>query len=304
MASPAKMRGLKTFSVRTEPHRYMNDSLFVALQHMVPQHLISRLVGLVAASELKSIKDPLINWFVKRYQVNLAEAKNQDVSQFKSFNDFFTRELMDGARELALGDNNWMCPVDGAVSQRGAINNGRIFQAKGHDFSALELLGGKEEFAQPFMNGQFTTIYLSPKDYHRIHMPCAGKLTDMVYVPGKLFSVNPVTTEQVPRLFARNERVVCLFDTDQGKMAMVLVGAMIVASIETTWAGQVAPRTRKASFHNYQGNQGIQLDQGAEMGRFKLGSTVVLLSERGDLKWDDQIDEGVPVRLGQPLATF
>lgn len=284
----------------------MKNTVFVAIQYIVPHHLISRTVGTIAASKITWIKNPLITWFIKKYQVNMEEAKVNDVESFSCFNDFFTRELLEDARELNTEKNSLMCPVDGAISQLGAIEEGRIFQAKGQSFTATELLGGHEPLAEPFKNGQFTTIYLSPKDYHRIHMPCDGELTDMIFVPGRLFSVNPATAERVPRLFARNERLVCLFNTEHGRMAMVLVGAMIVASIETVWAGEVAPMKRKVvhSAYTNSNKENITLKIAEEMGRFKLGSTVVLLTENKDLVWSEALSASLSVRLGQTLGVF
>ncbi len=280
----------------------MNPSLFVALQYLAPHHLLSRTIGLAAASKSPLITSRLIPWFAKKYQVNMEEAERENLSDYESFNDFFTRTLKPEARPLDTSEDCAMvCPVDGEVSQAGDIKDGRIFQAKGVDYTAFELLAGNESWSSHFYGGKFVTLYLSPKDYHRIHMPVAGKLTHMAYVPGRLFSVNQVTAEKVPRLFARNERVVALFETELGKIAMVLVGAMIVASIETQWAGEVAPLKRKVMTTDY-GVQNISLNQGDEMGRFKLGSTVVLLSENPDIPWDTNIVAGNPVKMGQKLA--
>ena len=209
------------------------DDLFVFSQYLAPQHLISRGAGKVAECEIPRFKNALIEWFIKRYGVNMSEAERQNPEDFKHFNDFFTRALKADARSIDDAKDAIVSPVDGVISQLGAIKQGQIFQAKGQSFSLVELLGGDIDRAQPFMGGDFATIYLSPKDYHRIHMPITGTLKEMVYIPGKLFSVNPVTAENVSRLFARNERVAAIFDTELGPMAMVLVGAMIVASIET-----------------------------------------------------------------------
>ncbi|KZY47695.1 phosphatidylserine decarboxylase, partial [Oleiphilus sp. HI0050] len=212
--------------------------------YIAPQHLISRAAGKVAECEIPAFKNKLIAWFIDKYGVNMSEALLDSPENFKHFNDFFTRELKPGAREIDTQEDAIISPVDGAISQLGQVDKGQVFQAKGQSFSVVELLGGDIERAEPFMGGDFSTIYLSPKDYHRIHMPCTGTLREMVYIPGKLFSVNPVTAENVPRLFARNERVAAIFDTEFGPMAMVLVGAMIVASIETVWSGLVAPVKR------------------------------------------------------------
>ena len=221
----------------------MKSRLFIISQYLLPHHLLSRLAGCVAECRARWFKNAFTAWFAKRYQVNMSEALVEDLTAYEHFNAFFTRALKPGARPLDETPGAILCPADGAVSQLGPIEHGRIFQAKGHSFSALELLGGDPALAAPFMGGEFATIYLSPKDYHRVHMPLAGTLREMVYVPGRLFSVNQTTAENVPELFARNERVVCLFDTERGPMAVVLVGAMIVASIETVWAGLVTPPT-------------------------------------------------------------
>lgn len=280
----------------------IKDSLFIASQHVIPQHLLSRAVGALAEAEMEWVKNPLINLFIKKFGVNMSEAQRQTASEFSCFNDFFTRELIDGARPIE-GDASVLCsPADGAVSQRGEIVDGRIFQAKGQDYCLTELLGGDAKRAAPFMGGEFATIYLSPKDYHRVHMPMAGKLRDMIYVPGDLFSVNQVTAENVPRLFARNERVVCIFDTDKGPMAMVLVGAMIVAAVETVWAGHIAPPRRELKVSEYGAPVDVALDKGAEMGRFKLGSTVILCHPKGVVDWKDAFEAGSPVRMGEAIA--
>lgn len=217
------------------------------LQHMIPQHLFSRFIGLFANAQQPFIKNNLINWFIRRYQVDMSCAIHAEAQAYNSFNDFFTRTLKAGARNLVSCDKAIACPVDGVVSQIGDIHDGRIFQAKGFDFTATELLGGSTDRAAPFSDGKFVTLYLSPRDYHRIHMPIIGHLKEMVYIPGKLFSVNPATATSVPRLFARNERVVALFDTPMGAMAVVLVGAMIVASINTVWHGEVTPPEKERS---------------------------------------------------------
>lgn len=281
----------------------MNPNLFVALQHLAPHHLLSRLVGVIASSKSKAIHQRMIPWFANRYQVNMSEAEREDFSEYESFNDFFTRALKTQARVIDNGpDTKLISPVDAEVSQAGPISSGRIVQAKGMDFSVLELLGGNPEIGARFQQGSFTTLYLSPRDYHRIHMPTDGKLKYMAYVPGRLFSVNQITAQKVPGLFARNERVVCIFDTPQGEIAMVLVGAMIVASIETVWAGEVAPLRRKVQETHYTRDQPIELSKAEEMGRFKLGSTVVLLSSNPDIQWDSSLIPGVKVQLGQKIA--
>ena len=282
----------------------MKQRLFIASQYLLPHHLLSRLIGCAAECRASWFKNRLITWFAKQYQVNMSEAQVEDPTAYQHFNDFFTRALKDGARPLDPTPGAVLCPADGAVSQLGKIEHGRIFQAKGHSFSLVELLGGDTERAAPFMGGEFATIYLSPKDYHRVHMPLAGTLREMVYVPGRLFSVNQTTAENVPELFARNERVVCLFDTERGPMAVVLVGAMIVASIETVWAGLVTPpkRTLKTVRYDEAARAAVELDKGAEMGRFKLGSTAIVLFGPDQVQWAEQLSAGSAVRMGQGLG--
>ena len=279
------------------------DSLFILFQHIVPQHYLSRLTGWLA--EVRHplwLKNFLIQQFVRRFEVDMAEAQQPDPTAYANFNDFFTRALCEGARPIA--DADLVCPADGAISQLGEIEEGRIFQAKGQHFSTRELLGGDEERAAQFTDGQFATIYLSPRDYHRVHMPLAGQLSATSYIPGDLFSVNAVTAENVERLFARNERLVCYFDTDVGPMAMILVGAMVVAGIETVWSGQVAPATDAPGVLDYQRlPQPVSLAKGEEMGRFKLGSTVILLFPRGSMSWDERYVAGTSTRLGEVLGS-
>ncbi|MBL4630884.1 MAG: phosphatidylserine decarboxylase, partial [Paraglaciecola sp.] len=260
----------------------MFDSLKIYLQYITPKHLLSRILGMLASAEAGALSTAIIKLFIKQYKVNMSEALDSDPGSYSSFNAFFTRQLKADARTICQDDKQLALPVDGAVSQLGDINHDAIFQAKGHDYSLTTLLGGKPELAQPFLDGKFATIYLSPKDYHRIHMPIDGQLTDMVYVPGELFSVSPLTAERVPGLFARNERVVAIFDTEIGKMAMVLVGATIVASIETKWAGTVSPPAGKNVLHwQYpsDGDNSVFIKKGEEMGLFKLGSTIVACFE-------------------------
>lgn len=277
----------------------MKDNLFVFMQYLIPQHSLSRLVGWFASTKIEWIKSTFITKFAAKYQVNMDEALNSDLSSYASFNDFFTRALKDGARPIA--DSTLVSPADGAVSQLGEIELGRCFQAKGRDFGVTELLGGDSNRAEPFLNGDFTTIYLSPKDYHRVHMPCAGTLKETVYVPGDLFSVNPTTAQGVDGLFARNERLVCMFETEHGPMAMVLVGAMIVAGIETVWSGQVCPLPKEAQVQDFSQGE-IKLEKGDEMGRFKLGSTVILCFPKDTIKFLEEIKAETPLTMGQALA--
>ena len=279
------------------------QKLFVILQYLIPQHGLSRLVAIFANSQLDFIKAPFIRFFIKRYQVNMDEAKITEVAQFSSFNDFFTRELKDNAREIVQDHNAIVSPADGAISELGPIENDSLLQAKGRYYSAVDLLGGRPEDTEPFRDGSFITIYLSPRDYHRVHMPLPGKLLKTVYVPGKLFSVNQTTANSVPRLFARNERLVCFFETEIGPMAMVLVGAMIVAGIETVWAGRACPNNHDLLTTHYTDHAPpIQLSKGSEMGRFCLGSTVILLFGPGAININSQLDSGCSIKLGELLA--
>lgn len=278
----------------------MFDRLAVLPQYLLPQRALTRFAGHVASAQRGALTTALIRRFVARYGVDMSEAADSNIGHYASFNDFFTRALKPGVRPLAKAD--WICPVDGAVSQFGAMEGDQIFQAKGHRYSATALVGGDAELAAQFVNGHFATIYLSPRDYHRIHMPCAGRLQSMVHVPGALFSVNPSTARGVPGLFARNERVVCLFDTATGPLVMVLVGATIVGSMATVWHGQVNPPRSGELRHWDYADQAIVLQQGQEMGRFLLGSTVVLLFPAGPLHFNADWAPGKPVRLGQVMA--
>ncbi|HUH36679.1 MAG TPA: archaetidylserine decarboxylase [Spongiibacteraceae bacterium] len=278
----------------------MLNTLFIFLQHLLPHHLLSRLVGALAECRISWIKNPLIRAFIRRYKVDMGEALSPTAESYIHFNAFFTRALAEGARPLA--ERGVLCPADGAISQLGDIHAGRIVQAKGKQFTTQALLGGDREEAQLFADGRFATIYLSPRDYHRVHMPLAGTLRWMRYIPGRLFSVNQTTVANVDELFAVNERLVCLFDTERGPMAVVLVGAMIVAAIETVWAGQIAPPPRAPVTTDYQQLPApVSLARGAEMGRFKLGSTVVLLFGQDALRWDPALVAGARVQMGSRL---
>ena len=278
------------------------DKLFIFFQHIVPQHLLSRCTAWLADLEHPAwLKNWVIERFVAHFGVDMSEAAESDPRRYASFNAFFTRPLKAGARPIA--EAALVCPADGAISQLGAIHRGRIFQAKGQDFSTVELLGGDPVWAARFADGQFATIYLSPRDYHRVHMPVAGRLLATTYIPGDLFSVNGVTAGHVERLFARNERLVCYFDTAFGPMAMILVGAMVVAGIETVWSGQVAPPPKAPVTLDYSETPArVELAQGEEMGRFKLGSTVILLFPEGAVEWDPRYAAGTPTTLGEPLG--
>ncbi len=278
----------------------MSDRLAVLPQYLLPKRALTQFAGLVAGARGGSWTTGLIRWFVKKYQVNMAEAANPDIASYPTFNEFFTRALKDGARPLASAD--WVCPVDGAISQFGAIAQDQIFQAKGHSYSTTALVGGDAKLAAQFADGHFATLYLSPRDYHRIHMPCDGTLRRMVYVPGDLFSVNPTTARGVPGLFARNERVVCVFDTAHGPMVLTLVGATVVGSMATTWHGVVnPPRTGQINEWHYEPGK-VEFRQGDEMGRFLLGSTVVMLFPQAAMRFNPAWEAARPIRLGETMA--
>ena len=278
----------------------MSDRLAVLPQYLLPKRALTALAGWVAGARGGRLTTWLIEWFVKRYQVNMNEAANPDLASYPTFNAFFTRALQDGVRPLSRAE--LICPVDGAISQCGAIAGDQIFQAKGHRYSSTALVGGDAALAARFDDGSFATLYLSPKDYHRIHMPCEGRLSRMIYVPGELFSVNPSTARGVPGLFARNERVVCVFESARGPFVLVLVGATIVGSMATVWHGVVnPPRGGPVREWRYD-DQAIELKQGEEMGRFLLGSTVVLLFPKGPLQLNPAWSPGGAIRLGEPMA--
>jgi phosphatidylserine decarboxylase len=274
----------------------------IFLQYIAPKQLITSIAGKLANIECKRLTPKVIAWFVKRYQVNMLEAVNPDIYSYKTFNDFFTRPLKTNARPIAQAD--FICPVDGAISQFGAISSHQIFQAKGHDYSTLSLVAGNTELANHFEYGHFACLYLSPKDYHRIHMPCDGTLISMTYVPGDLFSVNPITAANVPNLFARNERVVCEFSSEKhGTFVMVLVGATIVGSMATTWHGVInPPRSKSVRQWRYK-EQKINLVQGEEMGRFLLGSTVVMLFENKAINFNLNWKPARQIKLGEIMGT-
>jgi len=275
--------------------------LTIILQHLAPKRLITIIAGKLANLECPKLTPKVIAWFVQRYQVNMQEADNSDINSYKTFNDFFTRPLKEDARPIAKAD--FICPVDGAISQLGAIQKNQIFQAKGHSYSTLALVAGNVPLASHFEDGHFTCLYLSPKDYHRIHMPCAGKLNSMTYVPGDLFSVNPTTAENVPNLFARNERVVCEFSSEaHGRFLMVLVGATIVGSMATVWHGIINPPRNQSVRKWAYTNQEISLEQGEEMGRFLLGSTVVMLFEKDALSFNKNWQPTHPIQLGEVMG--
>ena len=279
-------------------------SPFVALQYLLPHRLLSSLALRIARVRTPWFKNAMIRLIAERFGVDWNEAASSSLDDYPHFNAFFTRALREGMRPVDAAPRAITSPADGAVSQLGAIEDGRMFQAKGHWFSAAELLADPAD-ARLFANGSFATIYLSPRDYHRVHMPLAGRLRALRYVPGKLFSVNQVTAESVPGLFARNERLVCLFDTEHGPLAMVLVGAMVVAGIETVWTGPVTPAGRQVLNVDYELDATARtLEKGAEMGRFQLGSTVILLLPPGVASWDEALAAGSPLRMGQRIGSL
>jgi phosphatidylserine decarboxylase len=279
----------------------MSDQLFILLQKLAPKQALTQFAGWVAQGGFGEVATQhIIRRFIAHYQVNMDEALSPDPLTYKTFNDFFTRQLRPDARPIA--NSRWVCPVDGAISQLGRIEGQHIFQAKGHHYSTRALLGGDSSLAAQFDEGHFATIYLSPKDYHRIHMPIAGRLRRMIHIPGKLYSVNPATARNIPGLFAVNERVVTVFDTEHGPFVNVLVGATIVGSMATTWHGVVnPPRTGKIREWRYE-DQEIMLDKGAEMGRFLLGSTVVMLWPKNTIAFNDSWKASRPVRLNEAMA--
>ena len=274
----------------------LKKQIFIQAQKVIPQQQLSRVVGKVAASENPIVKNLAIQAFKAQYGIDLSIAEQSDALKYKSFNEFFTRALKEGVREIDTDQTSIVSPADGAISQLGKIKDGDVFQAKGQSFSVDKLIGDPQ-LAAPFINGEFATVYLSPRDYHRVHMPFAGTLTETLYIPGELFSVNQTTAENIPGLFARNERMVCLFDTELGRMAVVLVGAMIVAGIETVATGKVKPTGRlELNQHD------LALEKGAELGRFYLGSTAVVLFEQNKITWDEQFKANSIVVMGKALG--
>ncbi|MCF3126832.1 archaetidylserine decarboxylase [Acinetobacter soli] len=274
----------------------LKKDLFIKAQSLVPQHQLSRVVGKLAESENLLVKTAVIQAFKSKYGIDLSIAQQADALKYKSFNEFFTRALKDGVRVIDNAQDSIVSPADGAISQIGSIDDGEVFQAKGQSFSVEKLIGDPQ-LAQPFKHGQFATVYLSPRDYHRVHMPLTGRLTETLYIPGELFSVNQVTAENIPGLFARNERMVCLFDTELGRMAVVLVGAMIVAGIETVVTGKVKPTGRLELNHH-----DVVLEKGDELGRFYLGSTAIVLFEKDKMAWESQFKANSVVVMGEKLG--
>ncbi|MDA9983687.1 archaetidylserine decarboxylase [Porticoccaceae bacterium] len=276
--------------------------LFVALQRLLPQHLLSRLIARAAESKLPWLKNLLIKRAIAAFDINISEAASSDIHDYENFNDFFTRALKEGARPMDQDSSSLVSPADGAVSQAGPITQQRIIQAKGSDYSAGRLLGNSEE-AKLYEDGAFTTIYLSPKDYHRVHMPIAGTLVSSRYIPGDLFSVNDKTAQALPGLFARNERLVCQFDSELGQFALVFVGAMLVAGIETVWGGFETPGRGAVRDADFSGRD-LSFDKGEEIGRFKFGSTVILLFQKDKIDWQDSFSPQAVVQMGEKIASF
>jgi phosphatidylserine decarboxylase len=282
----------------------LGEWLFVSLQYLLPQHGLSRIVHWLMRVQTPVFKNLLIRWFIGQFKVEMDDATRRRADDYRSFNDFFTRALNQDARPVAFGVDNLVSPVDGRVSQLGVIDGRRILQAKGNTYTIDQLLGGDDALASQFQGGAFATLYLAPFNYHRIHMPLSGKLKSMTYIPGKLFSVSEATVRGVPGLFARNERVVCAFETDHGPMVMVLVGALFVGSIETVWAGEITPGGPTGiTRSDYRGEKSIRLVQGEEMGRFNMGSTVILLMPKGKCKWLATLAAGKPICMGELLAS-
>jgi phosphatidylserine decarboxylase len=285
------------------PDIRLGDRLFAALQYALPKHLLSRIIYSVMRSESPALKRLLIGSFLKGYDVNMAEAVQADPFAYRSFNEFFTRPLRPGARTIAPGEDIVVSPVDGTVSQAGPIHDQAIIQAKGIDYSLSDLLANDAEAVASYRNGSFACIYLAPYNYHRIHMPFGGRLTNTVYVPGNLFSVNAATARAVPRLFARNERVICEFETTVGRMALILVGALFVGSMETVYAGEInpPPRPKRGTYPIAKG-LGQTFAKGAEIGRFNMGSTVVLLFQENRVRWESFVQPHAIVQMGSAIG--
>ncbi|MCU0766158.1 MAG: archaetidylserine decarboxylase [Gammaproteobacteria bacterium] len=278
--------------------------LFSVLLHLLPHHLLGRLVHQLTRAEWPPLKDWLIRRAVEAFRVDMTTAAEPDPHAYPSFNAFFTRALRPDARPICPDEDAICCPADGEVSEAGTVTDGRLVQAKGWDYSLLELLGGDQRLAAELAGGAYATIYLSPRDYHRVHMPLAGRLRATLHVPGRLYSVNRLTTASLPRLFARNERVISVFDTACGPMAVILVGATFVGSMDTVWAGTVTPAHRRATVWRAVPEAPVELARGAELGRFNMGSTVILLFGRDAAAWSDALRPGHPVRMGERIGTL
>jgi phosphatidylserine decarboxylase len=281
-----------------------NKLLRVLPQYLLTQHELSRLLARLTHCQQRTWKNSFIRAIIKLYGVNMDEAVSQQLDDYPSFNAFFTRALKPNARIISDLADAIVSPADGVINQIGAIANDQLLQAKGHHYSLIDLLGGDTARARQFQNGQFATVYLSPKDYHRLHMPLSGQLTEMVHIPGRLFSVNATTADTVPRLFARNERVVCYFDTAAGPMALILVGAIFVSSIETVWHGVVTPPTLSKPRHWHYTPATTTLEKGMEMGRFNMGSTIIVLFGAEHTQWKANLQAGSPLQVGQCIGHY
>lgn len=280
----------------------LSDYLKSYSLYTLPQHMISRAV-FWASRQKSSLKNPIGRWFIKKFDVDMSQAKLPNIEQYASFNDFFTRELKDDARKIATASDALACPADGTISQLGTILHNKIYQAKGHEFTLQQLLGKQERLAQKFIDGKFATIYLSPADYHRVHMPIDGKLVSMTYIPGRLFSVAEHTVRTIKGIFAKNERLVCTFETAAGPVAVILVGAINVAAIETVWDGLITPTKERRIKTSHYKNRDVNLNKGAEMGRFNMGSTVILLTT-AQVDLSAKLQSGDKVKMGQLIANI
>jgi len=281
----------------------IKDRLFALIQRILPQHFLSSIMYKVTRIEITWFKNFIIKKIIDIYNVDMTQAETEDWKAFKSFNHFFTRPLKTTARSIAEGSQTIISPVDGTISEIGRIHNGQIFQAKGKSYSLETLIGGSPERAEFYQDGYFATIYLSPRDYHRIHMPISGRVREMIHVPGRLFSVSPSATRSINSLFARNERVIAGFSTDAGAMAMILVGAIFVSSMETVWAGTITPPNGKHLRQwSYDTQEPIQLKRAAEMGRFNMGSTVIVLFPKNSIEWNNDMIAGKAVQFGEKLG--
>lgn len=274
--------------------------LFVLLQKIVPQHLLSWLMGIAANSKCKFLKNFMISQFIKRYQVDMSIAQIEDIKDYPTFNAFFTRELKANARPIASGDNIIVSPVDGCISQIGKMQHETLIQAKDAYYSAETLLGGFRDVAEQFFEGNFATFYLAPKDYHRVHIPIDSKLTQTIYIPGKLFSVNATATELIPQLFTRNERLACLFDTSAGPVAVILIGAMLVGKVQTIWG--LVEKSHKVVRRKYNKHDTVDLLKGAELGRFNMGSSVILLFAKNSIQWARHLQAAYKVKMGEAIG--
>ncbi len=279
----------------------LSDAIKIIPQHILPHHFLSSIMHAITRSKVTHLKNLMIRSIIKIYDVDMKDAIVSDPTDYPTFNHFFTRQLKSNARPITQESKGIASPVDGKVSQLGKIDKNKLFQAKGHSFTVEKLLGDKE-LAEKFIDGEFATLYLSPKDYHRIHAPLTGKLRQMIHIPGKLFSVNGVTTEHVPELFARNERVVTVFDTETQPFVAVLVGAIFVSSMETVWAGTITPPGGK-TVRKWDYDNDFTLNKGDELGRFNMGSTVILLFPKDTMTWNTDLKAGSDVLMGQNIGT-